>query len=341
MNFPSIKKSLLFFLSIFLLTGVYAQKNERKMKKKYDHDVNYYEMFANKITARVYVGQKSSHVMIPSSTGAKDINYEANHKLNLGFGLTHHNYSLNVGYGFSAINPDTKLKGKTKGLDFQFHLYPHKWAVDLMLVMPKGMYIDPKGYGASNPGLYYFRNDIKERLLGVAAYKVPNKAKFSYRAAIVQNEWQKKSAGSPLYGAEVYYGSITGDSALVPDVLEPSFSQDGMTKMRYFTIGPGVGYAYTLVIEKHFYIMASLIGNVKLNMVTETFASGDLKKTSIAPSAIVKTGIGYNSDNWSVGANLTGNGLWIKGKTSNGNYYVPSGAFRIQVAKKFNSHSKK
>ncbi len=176
--------------------------------------------------------------------------------------------------------------------------------------------------------------------MGIAAYKVPNKEKFSYRAATIQNEWQKKSAGSVLYGGELYYGSITGDSALVPSKIQSGFPQAGMTKMRYFSVGPGVGYAYTVVIEKHFYIMASLIGNVKLNMVTETFPSVDLKKTSISPSAILKTGIGYNSDNWSFGAYLTGNALWVEGKSSTNDYYLPAGVFRVQVAKKFDTHKK-
>ena len=119
-----------------------------------------------------------------------------------------------------------------------------------MLVMPSGMYIDPKGYGSADPNYYYFRKDIKERLLGLAAYKVPNKEKFSYRAAIVQNEWQKKSAGSFLYGGEAYYGSIQGDSSLVPAKIQAGFPQAGMTKMRYFSFGPGAGYAYTFEIGR-------------------------------------------------------------------------------------------
>lgn len=341
MRKSNLVRIVLILPAILVMGTSFGQKKEKRLAKKYAHDSNYYEMLPNKVTGRFYVGQKSAHVFIPSNNGSKDINYEANHKVNVGFGVTHHNYSLNVGYGLSAINTNTKLKGKTKGFDFQFHLYPHKWAVDLMLVMPKGMYIDPKGYGNGNPSAYYFRSDIKERLLGVAAYKVPNKEKFSYRAAIVQNEWQKKSAGSVLYGGELYYGSLQGDSALVPSKIQAGFPQAGMTKMRYFSVGPGVGYAFTLVANKHFYFMASLIGNIKLNMVTESFPSGDIKNTSIAPSAILKTGIGYNSDNWSIGGSLTGNGLWIKGKSSTNNYYLPSGMFRVQVAKKFDTHKKK
>jgi hypothetical protein len=226
-------------------------------------------------------------------------------------------------------------------LDFQFHLYPHKWAVDLMLVMPKGMYIDPKGYGNTDASKFYFRTDVKERLWGVAAYRVPNKEKFSYRAAIVQNEWQKKSAGSVLYGGELYYGIIEGDSALVPKSIQTGYTQAGITEMRYLSIGPGLGYAYTAVMNQHIYFMVSLIGNVKLNMATEESPSGNKKTSSVAPSAILKTGIGYNSNNWSFGASLTGNALWVKGATTSNSYYMQAGAFRVQIAKKFDMHRKK
>ena len=334
----SLLRGLLLLCSSFIVLVSQAQK---RMIKKFEHNPKYYEMYADKLTLRVFGGQKSTHFYMPSNVGMKDINYEANHKLQLGIGATYRNYSLNIGYGFSSVNNNTGTKGKTKGLDFQFHLYPHKWAIDVMLVMPKGMYIDPKGYASSNPANYYFRPDVKERLWGFAAYKVPNKEKFSYRAAIAQNEWQKKSAGSPLYGAEIYYGIIEGDSAMVPLSIQSGYPQKGITEMRYISIGPGIGYAYTLVMNEHFYIMGSVIANAKYNIVTEEAPAGDKKKSSFSPSTIVKAGLGYNSNNWSVGAYIMGNALWVEGKSSTKDYYLPAGTFRVQVAKKFDMNKKK
>jgi hypothetical protein len=50
-----------------------------------------------------------------------------------------------------------------------------------------------------------------------------NPQRFSFNAAMTQNEWQKKSAGSFMIGGLVYYGQIKGDSSLVPKQVENSF----------------------------------------------------------------------------------------------------------------------
>jgi hypothetical protein len=297
-------------------------------------------MFPDRLTGRIYGGQKYAHFTIPTNGSTPDIIYKANHKFDLGIGATWHNFTLNVGYGLSSLNNNRADKGKTKGFDFQFHLYPHKWAVDVMLVMPKGMYIDPKGLVAPAGKTYYFRKDVQEKLLGIAAYHVPNKEKFSYRAAIQQNEWQKKSAGSVLYGGEIYYGSLKGDSSLIPANIQGNYSQAGMFEVSYITVGPGIGYAFTAVADQHFYLMLSGIANAKVNFVTEDYGVGTKKKTSFDPTIIFKGGIGYNSNNWSVGAYAMGNVLWLKGKSSNDNYFVDGGVFRVQVAKKFHLKTK-
>jgi hypothetical protein len=154
------------------------------------------------------------------------------------------------------LNKKDEAKGKTKGLDLQIHLYPKKWAIDVLFESPKGFYLDQKGIAGAGANNYYYRGDIKSNLYGVSAYRVPNKEKFSYRAAISQTEWQKKSAGSFLYGGNVFHGFLQGDSAFIPALLMNNYPQKGVTKMSYTSFGPGVGYAHTLVIDQHFFLTA-------------------------------------------------------------------------------------
>jgi hypothetical protein len=144
-----------------------------------------------------------------------------------------------------------------------------------------------------------------------------------------------------LYGGQAFYGILEGDSALVPTSIQSSYKEAGITEMRFITIGPGIGYAYTLVMDKHFYIMGSLIGSVNLNISTEEAPAGDNKKTSVSSSAIYKAGIGWNSDNWSFGATVLGDARLVKGAASSKDYYWQAGNFRVQVAKKFELHPKK
>ena len=323
------------FLSFFITLSITLVINSSSLfaQKVHPYDSSYYVTYPNSITARIYLSKKYAPFTLPATGNVSDLKYHPNTKLNLGLGVTYKNYTLNVAYGFGFLNNNYNAKGKTKGLDLHFHLFPNKLTVDLLGVFHKGYYLVPKGYAASNANTYYYRPDVKLTLVGIAAYQVPNAQKFSYKAAFVQNEWQKKSAGSILFGGEAYYVSFGGDSSLVPKQLQNFYPQAGIKKIKFISIGPGVGYAYTLVIEKHFFITTSLIANLDLNFSTEE-ATSQNKKFSLKPAAVYKGAIGYNSDTWSVAANLTGNALLVRGASSSKDYFLPVGNYRVTLSKK-------
>ncbi len=328
----------IFSLIIILCSCMNCLQAQNMKKKKWLHDSKYYEMYPNKLTGRIYVSKKFEDINVPSGGSAPDIKFVANHKINFGIGVTYRNYSISAFYGF---NNSSANRGTTKKLDVQMHLFPHKWVIDVLVVMPTGMYIKPKGTAVSDPNSYYSDATTKARIYGVAAYRVPNKEKFSYRAALVQNEWQKKSAGSLLYGGEAYY--VVGpenDSNFIPKAIEDQYIQKGYHEMRYISVGPGIGYAYTAVMNQHFFIMGSLIANLKVNIATEEAPAGNIKKTAVAPSGIYKSAIGYNSDTWSFVVSATGNILMDKGPASNQNYLTKAGQIKVSLAKKFDIKKK-
>lgn len=306
-------------------------------QKNFQHDTSYYETFPDKINIRTFLSQKYLHVNIPSTGNVSDLEYKSNPNLNLGAGFSYRGVTVNLFNGFKFLNKKDEPKGKTKGLDLQIHIYPRKWAIDLLFESPKGFFIDQKGAAGAAASNYYYRGDIKSNLYGISAYRVPNKEKFSYRAAISQTEWQKRSAGSFLYGGNGFHGILQGDSALVPALLANNFPQKGIKKMSYTTLGPGVGYAHTLVIDQHFFLTGSAVFNANVNFVKEEGTAKETK-TSFNGSDVFKVAIGYNSPTWNFSASWLGQGLWIKGPSTNENYFFPSGQVRVVVAHKFNVH---
>lgn len=308
-------------------------------QKKESVDNGYYITYPDRLMLNVYLQQKFAPFTI-SSSDEPELNYRSASKLNLGVGFAYNGLGLNVSYGFGFLNK-TNSKGKTKGLDFQFHLYPHKWAIDVLGTFRKGYYLDPKKNNGLTQADYYVRPDLKRSIVGISAFRVPNSDKFSYRAAFTTNDWQTRSAGSLLFGGEIYAGSIKGDSVLVPAAVSSLYDQAGIDKINFISIGPGLGYAYTLVLGKNFFITGSAVGTVDLNFSGEE-RSGDKKnKTSIIPGGIYKGAIGYNSSTWSVSANLTGNALYIGSESSSKEYFVPTGNLRLIVAKKLAPRAKR
>ncbi|MEP6582747.1 MAG: DUF4421 domain-containing protein [Ginsengibacter sp.] len=318
------------FLALIFCT--FLLPHESKAQKKESIDNGYYITYPDRLMLNVYMSQKFAPFSIYTRNG-QELNYRTNSKLTLGAGFAINGLGLNLAYGFKFLNKE-KGRGKTTGLDFQFHLYPHKWAVDLLATFRKGYYLEPSSDNGLSLADNYLRPDIKRHVIGLSAFRVPNSHKFSYRAAITQNDWQTKSAGSFLYGGEIYRGSITGDSALVPSKVSNDFDQAGINEITFLSIGPGLGYAYTLVIDKNFFITGSATASIDLNFSAEEISGNKKKKTSLIPGGVYKGAIGYNSDTWSVSANITGNALYAGSESSSKEYFLPTGNIRFIVAKK-------
>ena len=316
-----------FFSSLIISSLTKAQEPQ-------DHDTVYFVTYPGTIVGRFYFSKKYTSLILPSASDGQDLEYKPNTKLTMGIGATYNNLTLNISYGFGFLNHDDE-KGKTKSIDLQAHFFPRKWALDLLAIRHKGLYLEPKGYAADEPDSYYYRPDMQQLFVGFSGYQILNSQRFSYNAAMMQNEWQKKSAGSLMLGGLVYHGQIKGDSSLVPKQVENSFPQAAdIDNINFFAVGIGGGYAYTLVIAKHFYITGSLIANLNVNFSTVESMTDKKNKTTVKPSTIYKAAIGYNSDSWDISANWAANDLWIRGNYFSNDFYVPIGNYRIILSKK-------
>ena len=298
----TFKNFSVFFILGLLMLPFFGITQKKPNEKKTSVDNGYYITYPDKLLTRIFLSQKFAPFTI-SGKNKQDLNYKSNSNLMLGFGFTYQALTINAGWGFNFLNKD-RGQGDTKGLDLQLHVYPKKWAVDFLGAFLRGYYLNPNDNNGLNLTNYYQRPDLHRTIVGLSVFRVPNSDKFSYKAAVTQNAWQTKSAGSLLYGGEIYVGSIHGDSALVPIKVNNNFDQAGINKINFVSIGPGIGYAYTLVIDKNFFITSSLIGVAQLNLSTEEKTSNNLKSTSLVPGAIYKGALGYNSDTWSFTAAL-------------------------------------
>src|SRR6266540_597951 len=211
-------KKIRIILSVLIAVNILSVCNVNA--QTFQRDTSYYVTYPGTLTTRFYFSKKYATFTFPAMDNEKSIQYRPNTKLNMGIGASYRGLSLNIGYGFGFLNNNNE-KGKTTSLDLQLHIYPHnKWAIDVLGIATKGYYLSPKGYAAPDLNSYYYRPDIKTDFICIAAYRVANGERFSYHAAMTQNEWQKKSAGSLLYGGEAYYGTIKADSALVPNEIK-------------------------------------------------------------------------------------------------------------------------
>src|SRR5690349_11886942 len=132
--------NFLFCLSIisctFLIIPSFA-----KAQKTPDHDTTYYVTYPGTIVGRFYFSKKYATFILPAANDGQDLKYKPNTLLTMGIGATYNNLTLNIAYGFDFLN-NNENKGKTKSIDLQAHLFPHKWALDFIAIRHRGSYLD-------------------------------------------------------------------------------------------------------------------------------------------------------------------------------------------------------
>ena len=326
-----VVRQLCFALFLFAGSKAFAQYQPVRKAK---HDSLYYKTYPGMITGRVYLSKKYTVLALEAPEGVKALRYRPNTPLTMGVGATYGIVTVNAGFPIPFLSPDSKETGKSKYLDLQSHIYAMEWVVDLYGQFYKGYHAVPRGYGSPDISKYYIRPDIRVNLLGASIYRLFNGGQFSYRAAFLQNEWQKKSAGSLLIGAEAYTGVAKGDSALVPAHLGTIFSQHDINRVRFTELGPGIGYAYTYVHEENYFLTGSLTAMGDISFVREFTGSSAERRVTVSPNLMVRIVAGYNSDNWMVNLAWINSSTNLAGKSSNDQYLIKIGSFKMGLAKR-------
>ncbi len=301
-----------------------------------DYDSTYYQVFPNSITGRFYFSQKYTNFDVRSTKTSHSISYVPNTTFNMGVGATYRNFTLNLAYGFGFLNPDRK-RGKTRYLDLQLHLYPRKWAIDVFNQFYNGYYLTPRGNQAPDKDSYYLRPDLRVILMGASAFRVINDKRFSYRAALIQNEWQKKSAGSVLLGGELFFSHTIADSSFVPANLASRYHPRKVDELYFMEFGPGIGYAYTYVTPQRFFLSGSLTVNIGITFMNEVSSRNKLQQVSVDPNVLYRLVAGYSDGRWNANVSWVNSRVTANG-SGTGNYYVFNiGNYRLTLARRFDA----
>lgn len=295
----------------------------------------YYKSYQRHVTGRLYLSKKYTDFLLRAPGQFNDMRYRPNNAFNAGVGATDGAFTLNLGFNFGFLDRNRDERGKTKFLDLQTHFYPRNWVIDFYGQFYRGYFMSPRGRAMADPDKFYLRPDLKVSVVGASVFRLFNGDQFSYRASYLQNEWQKKSAGSFLLGMEFYTGRVRGDSALLPSNADENMRQEGITQLRFTEFGPGAGYTYTGVIQQHFFITGSATVNADVSFVKETRDDEILKKTSISPNVTARAVAGYNNDRWGLALSWVNNRISLRGRQGGDTYLISTGNIRLTYVKRF------
>jgi hypothetical protein len=260
----------------------------------------YYETYPDKLILRTYLSRKYTGLGLKLEY--EEYWYRPNSTLNMGVGATYNDLTLNLAYGFGFLNPD-KNRGESSYLDLQGRIYPKNWVIDFYGQFYNGYYLERTNINLPDNDSRMFPG-MKLRKIGTSVQYLFNGEKFSYRAAFFQSEWQKRSAGSFTAGLEVYGGQVRNSDGILPTLSYGKI----FDQIKYFEIGPNIGYAYSWVFKEHFFITLTATTGLSLGQSYLRYEDGSGEnKWGIQPNYILKGFTGYNSDRWSVNVNYVYN----------------------------------
>ena len=164
-----------------------------------NYDTSYYVSYTEMLTTRLYSSVKFTDFQIRNLDKWSAIRYKTNRQIILGLGANYSIFGLNIGLNFHFNKNDEDKYGTSDYLDLQSHIHARRFNLDLYLQFYTGYYIaNPNKVieGWPEKDTFPKREDIKVNTIGFNFQYIFNYKKYSYKAAFIQNEWQKKSAFS-------------------------------------------------------------------------------------------------------------------------------------------------
>lgn len=341
------RKTVLFsglLVSVFICWFSFTSFSQEIEVKPLDYDTNYYHSYTDKLTTRLYSSVKYANFSIVDQDLRESLSYKVNNKIMLGFGANYSVFGLNIAFNLPFNDRDVDKYGQTEYLDLQTHLYLRKYVIDFYLQRYQGFYLDNSESMFDKLMItdsFPKRPDIRIVDAGLSVQYVLNSRKFSYRAAYIQNEWQKKSAGSFIIGASFFFVMVKGDSTVIPTQVIPHDFAGGMNydKSTQISFGINAGYTHTFVAWKKYFLVVGLsvgpaLGNTSvhetdMNLVTKSGVTINL-------NALGRTSLGYNSDKFYVGVFYINQVIGNKLPQENVWNFFNTGNFRFNVVYRFN-----
>ena len=347
MNTPQISNLSRFsswFLLLFVLFTGTQKVNAQEPFLKNIYDTNYICSYTEELTARTFSSISFASISFQDQELDKDLKYGINSKLSFGLGFNYSVIGINLGVSPLGNSVSNEKYGKTKSFDFRMNLYGRKIIFDLYFMTHSGFYLsNPESILADWPDeseVYPLRPDIELFSTGIVAQYIFNNKKFSMRATFVQNEWQKKSAGSFLVGGEFFYSHFKGDSSFIPSQVDPPEFLGGyhFDNSLSINLGANVGYSHTFVVKRHWFLAIGLSAGPQLSYsVIQEYGNNLSKKKDITfgVNAGLRTGFGYNSRKFYVGVFFINQNLYHNLSISKASSLFSTGIFKLNLAYRF------
>ena len=219
--------------------GLLKRLNEKVTKGYYKekYDTNYVVRPKEKWLVRFLGNYAGNYIHAKGTVNGVYSKYDLHTRRNT-------SVSLEVNYCDIAValslNPD-KMTGNYDDYELNFEYHGNMFSLDFNYLRATSLTGDIK-FGTID---HLDEDGLRMNVVNASAYYVFNHRQFSYPAALYQNYYQRRSAGSWLAGLSVQAGSIkTTDELKERSPLAPE------VELTFANVALGGGYGYNLVLGR-------------------------------------------------------------------------------------------
>lgn len=332
-----MKLIIFIWCSLFSVFSVEGQMVHIKHKSR---DTSYVkDFYSHYLILRAFTCTRSNNFKLID--GQDKLIFKTNRHYDIGVGFNYKSFSFNFAFNAPLTLKNEDKFGKTRTFDIQTYLYVRDFVVDYTAQFFKGYYLSNSSDALTGPAPVQILKmpDINTADLSLNATYIFNNGKFSFNAPFFQNEIQTKSAGSFLLGGGIYYNHGKTDSSFIPTGISKAdfFQNHHFNKFSYSAVGCNIGYAYTFVIKKQYFITGILTGGPGLgySVIRNTHLDQSNIKTGFTYNASAKFAAGWSSDEYYAGVTYVM--LVAKNNSVAPDTWAErnSGNLRLTVAKRF------
>jgi hypothetical protein len=285
--------------------AVAQSEKEKEVMSADGFDSTYLADYTNLLTARMFLlFQNASLLINTADENIPKIVYRPNVTVRVGLAGFWKWFGLGLSINNPFYLPDKDVFGKTKTIDLRVNAFGRATAGELFLQNYKGFYISSP---LREDGTHYIIPDMEILSIGIGGYWIYNAKRFSMRAAFIQTERQKKSAGSLLVRPGFLYFRISSDMGIIPEevMTEYGIPPASMVNLgEVYSIGLSPGYAYTFVFLKNFYLTAAMFPGVAAQFSSYSNQLSHYSATEFNFTLSGRFALGYNSDKWFLGGSV-------------------------------------
>jgi len=335
----------IFTLTIFFLpiSLALSQKNEDTITETVPYyDTNYIKSYSDYVGIYTFALRKYRTYGLRNSELKSKLKFEPNGQTNLGLGFNYKWLNLGVSTSFDFMNKDDHLYGETSRFDLQLNAFSRFLGFNAHYQKYVGFYLsNPEDFLIWNKPYYPYISDLQSTSLGASLFFFFNNKKFSYRAAYIKNEVQKKSAGGFILGLYSDVDIVYAPSGFIPEELPDSLEQYiNFNGYSTYITGLSFGYAYTLVFLKRCSINLSVVPGLGYRALSIWYVSSNkLVNPSFTGSLTGRMAVAYEGKRIYTGISIITSGGSFKYESVD--ISSTTGLVRLYLGKRLNFDKKR